>query len=93
MSSDNNAAWYLPTTWQDIVKIIKHSHLKESADVIFVIGAHENNILEQPEERTVIVLPWFQQRQNPVELKKESASALCRTDRDTQSYQRRGAVL
>lgn len=60
---------------------IKYNHLKESADIRFVVGAHENHVLKQPEERAVVALLRLQQGQNAVELKKEPSSALCRTNR------------
>ncbi len=64
--------------------VIQHNHLKESADICFVVAAHENHVLKQPEERAVVALLRLQQGQNAVELKEEPSSALCRTDRARQ---------
>lgn len=60
---------------------IKYNHLKESADVWLVMSTHENHVLKQPEERTVVTLLRLQHGQYAVKLKKEPSSALCRTNR------------
>lgn len=54
------------------------NHLQEPADVRLIMGAHENHVLEQPEEGAVVVLLWLQYVQYAVILEEESSSALCR---------------
>lgn len=55
-------------------------YLEESADVGLVVGAHEDHVLKQPEERTVVALLRLQHRQDPVELEEESPSAFCKEE-------------
>lgn len=65
---------------------IQYNYLKESTDIWFVVGAHENHVLEQPEERTVVALLWLQHGQYAVVLEKEPSGALCRTKPDTHTH-------
>lgn len=53
------------------------ANLKEAADVDFVVYVHEGDVLKQPEERPGVVLVGLQQVKDSVELKEQSASALC----------------
>lgn len=59
-------------------------HLQEPADVGFVVGGHENHVLKEPEERTVIIFLRLQHGQYAVKLKEETSGALCRTGEETQ---------
>ncbi len=53
-------------------------NLEEAADVDFVVCVHEDDVLEEPEERPGVFLFGLQQLKDAVELKEQPAGALCR---------------
>lgn len=62
----------------------RSSYLQEPANVRLVVGIHEDYILKEPEERTVLSFFWLQHGQYAVELKEESSGSLCRINREKQ---------
>lgn len=63
---------------------VSSSYLQEPANVRLVVGIHEDHVLKEPEERTVVSFLWFQQGQYAVELKEESSGSLCRRNKEEQ---------
>lgn len=53
-------------------------NLEEAADVDFVVCVHEDHVLKEPEERPRVIFFGLQQLKDAVELKEQSAGALCR---------------
>lgn len=64
---------------------VRSSYLQEPADVRLVMGIHEDHVLEEPEERTVVSFLGLQHGQYAVELKEESSGSLCRTNGEEQA--------
>lgn len=62
---------------------ISDTNLQETANVDFVVRVHEDNVLEEPEERPMVVLFGLQQLQDAIVLKEESAGAFCPRERQT----------
>lgn len=68
---------------------VSSSYLQEPANVRLVVGIHEDHVLKEPEERTIVSFLWLQHGQYAVELKEESSGSLCRTNREEQARVRR----
>lgn len=71
---------------------VSSSYLQEPANVRLVVGIHEDHILKEPEEGTVVSFLWLQHGQYAVELKEESSGSLCRMKREEQAERVRAAM-
>lgn len=74
------------------LNLVSSSYLQEPANVRLVVGIHEDHVLKEPEERTVVAFLWLQHGQYAVELKEESSGSLCRMNREEQSERVRAAT-